>query len=198
MLPTRVLSEYIKVATNNSLSRTAAPYLRELANMSGASVCLSVERDMSVVYIDTYDSKDQILKSLNFIGKTAPMHCTGTGKLFLTNYNDEQLEHFAEKRGLSKNTVNTITTLEALKKELDLVRKNGFALDNEECELGARCVAVPIKDYTGRIVAGVSITGVVNYMTQELIDSRLESLTAAAESISEILYYSEKPKKAES
>ena len=177
-----------QVALNNDLRRIVGPYLRRLGDAYGGFVCLSVENDMRVVYIDSY-GKDQLVKPFVYIGKTAPMHCTGTGKLFLTNLDDEQLRYFAERTGLEKNTANTITSLEALKEELARVRANDYATDVEECEFGACCVAVPLRDFSGRVAAGISITGSVSQMTHMLVGNNLQGLISAAKEISEILGY---------
>ena len=95
----------------------------------------------------------------NGLGLMNAMHCTGNGKLILQQYSDDQLNKLIAAKGLTRYTDHTITTKEALLDELEKIRKRGYAIDNEECEIGARCVACPICDYTGNIIAGVSITG---------------------------------------
>ena len=159
------------VKSQYSIRDLVRPYLQELSRRCQESSCLAVEDDMTVVYIDVVDGPDKILKTLQRIGKIAPMHCTGVGKLLLLNYSEEQLEFFAEQKGLPKLTDNTITTLEALKKELEKIRMQGYALDNEEFEIGARCVAAPIRDYTGKIVACISISGPVSRITMEKVQN---------------------------
>ena len=81
------------------------------------------------------------------------------GKLLLLNYSEEQLDQMIARKGLTRYTEHTITTKAALLAELDKVRRQGYALDDEENEVGSRCMACPIRDYSGDIVAGISITG---------------------------------------
>lgn len=188
-LTMKICSVAHNVASNNSIIRIASPYLRKLVDIFGASVCLSVERDMQVVYVDTCDSKDQLLKSFAYIGRTAPMHCTGTGKLFLTNYDNEHLERYFETKDLTRLTPHTITSPDVLRQELQKVRIKGFAVDAEECELGASCIAVPIRDYTGLVVAGISVTGAVNFMTLRMVEDKLPFLLEAGQTISRQMGY---------
>jgi len=75
-----------------------------------------------------------------------------------------------KERGLTPLTPHTITTKEDLIAELEKIRKKGYAIDDEECEIGARCVAAPIWDYTGRVVAGISVSGPVSRMNIEKIE----------------------------
>lgn len=163
------IGELIK--SQYSIRDIVRPYLEELARRCQESSCLAIEDDMTVVYIDVVDGPDKILRTLQRIGKMAPMHCTGVGKLLLLNYSEEQLKSLVERKGLPKLTENTITTLHDLGEELKKIRMQGYALDNEECEIGARCVAAPIRDYTGRIVACMSISGPATRITMEKIEN---------------------------
>jgi DNA-binding IclR family transcriptional regulator len=92
------------------------------------------------------------------------MHATGVGKLHLLNYSDMQLEELEKKRGLAKFTPHTITDLEALRGELSQVRDKGYALDNEECEEGVRCIAVPVRNHQGQVAAAISLSAPVTRM----------------------------------
>ena len=122
-----------------------------------------------MVYVDIVTDTSQSLMSIQRIGRVAPMHCTGNGKLLLLNYSQEQLKAYIAQKGLQQFTPNTITTLDRLQSELERIRIEGFAYDNEECELGVRCIACPIRNYSGAIIAGVSITGPVGRMTEEAL-----------------------------
>ena len=108
-----------------------------------------------------------MLQTLSRIGRIAPMHSTGVGKIFLTQYSDTKLDELVKKRGLAKLTEKTITSLPELKAEIEKVRKQGYAFDEEECEIGVRCVAVPIKEYSGKIVAAMSISAPITRLTYE-------------------------------
>ena len=117
-----------------------------------------IESDMQMVYIATEDGPGHMLQTLQKIGRIAPMHATGVGKLHLLNYSDTQLHELELKRGLTRLTPHTITTMKDLKLELEQIREQGYALDDEECEEGVRCIAVPVLNYTGSVVAGISLS----------------------------------------
>jgi DNA-binding IclR family transcriptional regulator len=122
---------------------------------------------MRMVYIATEEGPGRMLQTLHRIGHVAPMHATGVGKLHLLNYSGEKLLELEKTRGFPKYTPNTITNLEALKKELASVRKQGYALDNEECEEGVRCIAVPVRNYENQVVAGISVSAPITRLDKK-------------------------------
>ncbi|HAL73777.1 MAG TPA: IclR family transcriptional regulator [Clostridiales bacterium] len=158
------------IKSQYSLRDMIHPYLVELAQRCGESSCLAIEEDKTVVYIDVVNGPDNMLKTLQRIGKSAPMHSTGVGKLLLLNYSDDQLVTLAKTKGLDPLTAKTITSLDDLSAELSRVREQGYALDDEECEIGARCIAAPIQDQNGYVIAGISISGPAARLTREQAD----------------------------
>lgn len=178
-----------KVRSQFKIRDLVQPYLVSLSEQYQESSCLAIEDDMSVVYIDTVEGKDNMLRTLQKIGKSAPMHCTGVGKLLLLNYSTKQLEDFVAQKGLIKLTKNTITSFEELRNELDTVRMQGYALDNEECEEGATCLAAPLKDFSGKIIACISVSGPANRFTLNKILEQKHIILETAASISERLGY---------
>ena len=100
---------------------------------------------LSVMYLDVVTGPQQMLVPLAFISEVSqPMHCTGAGKLLLTQFNDERFNELIESRGLKAYTDNTITSPAELKNRvLASISEHDYAYDNEECELGTRCVAAP-------------------------------------------------------
>jgi DNA-binding IclR family transcriptional regulator len=172
------------IRANQSLRTIGLPFLRSVATVFDESTNLSIEYDMSVMYIEAVLGPSKTLMSLQRIGNIAPLHCTAVGKLLLLGYDGEQLDRLAEVKGFARFTERTITSRDALEKELAEVRARGYALDDEECEQGARCVAAPICDYTGRIVAGISVSGPASRMTDAHIAGNLSVLLDAAQKIS--------------
>ncbi len=158
--------------------------MRNLAGIFKESVNLSIERDMSVLYVEAVNNPGKTVMVMQRIGHSAPLHCTGVGKLFLLGYNEQKIDRYIAVKGLTRFTSHTITDRENLLRELEEVRRRGYSFDNEECEEGARCVAAPIRDYTGKIVAGVSVSGPVTRMTDAYIDSNLPHLLDTAVQIS--------------
>lgn len=165
------------------------PYLMELSRITGESTCLAIEEDMEVIYIDVVDGADGMLKIMQRIGKRAPLHSTGVGKLMLTNYPPEKLDLLAQERGLSRLTPHTLTSIQDLERELAVIQKQGYAVDDEECELGARCVAAPIYDYENRIVAAISVSGPVSRITRKRVSELAPMVVDAANKISELMAY---------
>ncbi len=179
------------VSSQISIRDIAHPHLVELSKNCNESVCLAIEQDMEIVYIDVIDGPDGMLKITQRIGKLAPIHSTGIGKLMLLNYDLKQLDQMIAIKGLKALTPNTITSKEELLKELEKVNLQGYALDDEECELGARCLSVGIKDYTGKYVAGISVSGPTTRMTMEYIEEIKSIVIDTADKISKHLAYKE-------
>ena len=182
------------VSSQTSIRDIAHPYLVELSRKCKESVCLAIEQDMDVVYIDVIDGPDGMLKITQRIGKLAPIHSTGVGKLMLLNYDLKQLNNMIAIKDLVALTPNTITTKEELLNELEKVKIQGYALDDEECELGARCLSVGIKDYTGKNVAGISVSGPITRMSMDYIETIKNTVIDTAKKVSELLAYKEREK----
>ncbi len=176
-----------QISAGMDLVGVAHPQLLALSRSCGESCSIAVEEGGEVVYIDVVDGPDGLLKITQRIGKRAPMHCTGIGKLLLSNDSSAQFNSRLKGRRLQGFTPHTITDSAALRAELRIATEKGYAMDDEECELGARCIAAPIRDHTGRVIAGISITGPVHRMTPEYIRSTLPLLTGTAEKITKLL-----------
>ncbi len=180
----RICSISNKIYSTTSLRDIVNPYLKDLAKKVGESVCLAIEQSKQVVYIDVADGQDQMVKGMQRIGNIAPLHCTGIGKLLLLNYTETELDDLIQQKGLIAYTNNTIMTKKQLMEELETVRAQGYAFDNEECEIGARCIAFPIYDFTKKIIAGFSITGPINRITDAFIMEHIPLLTHISVEIS--------------
>ena len=172
------------ISSHLNVRVVALPFLRSVAHAFNESCNLAVESDMSVLYVEVVNSPQRTLMSTQRIGTAAPMHCTGVGKLLLSEYSPEKIDRLITVKLLEKLTEHTITSTAALFEELDRVREAGCAYDNEECEDGARCIAAPVRDYTGKIVAGISVSGPTVRMTDEHIAEHLPRLLEAARQIS--------------
>lgn len=176
------IADNIKVHTD--IRNICLPYMKNVSQYFGETVNFSVEEDMAVVYLEVVQCAWQALCTTQRIGKGAPLHCTGVGKLFLLNYSEEQIQALYEKKGFTKYTEHTLETVEQIKEQLVQIREQGYALDNEECEIGMRCVAVPIRDYTGKIVAGLSVSGPTTRMSWDNIQPKLPYLLGVSDEIS--------------
>ena len=175
-----------RVRDNFPFQHSLAKYVKQVAQKFNESASLCIENDMQMVYVFTQDSPSRMLQTLHRIGRIAPMHATGVGKLHLLNYSDAQLDELKDKFGFTKFTCHTITSMDSLKKEIAQVQKQGYALDNEECEEGVQCIAVPIRNYTGLVVAGISLSAPVTRLDEERAEQIIQylkniSATASAE-----------------
>jgi len=117
------------------------------------------------------------------IGGRAPLHLTSTGKLFLSVDDPKQVRAYATRTGLAGHNKNSITDLSKLERELSLVRARGYARDNEELELGVRCMAAGIYDDSGKLIAGLSISAPADRLQDEWV----EDLVSTAGEISSVL-----------
>jgi DNA-binding IclR family transcriptional regulator len=147
----------------NSLTK----YIKRISGHFNESASLCVEHNMQMVYIATEEGPGRMLRTLQRIGHIAPMHATGVGKLHLLNYSEAQLLELERKYGLPKYTEHTITSLDALKEEITFIKQQGYAMDNEECEDGVRCIAVPIQDYSGLVIAAISLSAPVTRLDKD-------------------------------
>lgn len=172
------------ISSRIDIRNIARPFLRNVAHIFKESANLSIENDMSVMYLEVVNGPSKTLMAMQRIGHVAPMHCTGIGKILLLEYSPEKLDRMIALKGLPRFTENTITERAELLRALEEIRQRGYSFDNEECEIGARCVAAPIRDYTGKITAGISVSGPTTRMTDAHIFSNLPYLLDAAEQIS--------------
>jgi len=138
--------------------RAARPYIRELARRTEESVFLALRDGDVAVYIDIAESPRPISITA-YIGRRAPLHCTGTGKVLLANLPESEIDHIIECTGLHRYTANTLTDPYALKQHLATIRTQGYAIDNEENQEGIVGVAAPVLDGAGRVIAAISLAG---------------------------------------
>ncbi len=156
-LGTRVIELAGSFLAHSDLRSESQPVMDELAEMTGETIHLAVPSATDVVYIAKIESKHTLGMS-SHIGTRVPMYCTSLGKAILA-FNDPELVEAVLARGTEARTPNTITSNEALRAELFTVHSQGFALDNEENELGICCLGAPILDYTGKAIGAISISG---------------------------------------
>ena len=113
------------------------------------------------------------------------------GKIFLLNDDAASLEQYIAENGQEPLTSHTITTWEGLLSELEKIGRQGYALDDEECEQGARFVAAGVRDYTGKVVAGISVSGPLHRMEPEHIRRIIPQVQRTAQRLSQLLAYEE-------
>jgi len=159
--------------------------MRELHKLIQQPVNLSVRQGDEIVYVERAYSERSGMQVVRAIGGRAPLHLTSVGKLFLAVDEPQKVRAYATRTGLAGHTRNSITQLPLLERELSKARQYGIARDNEELELGVRCMAAGIHDDQGRLVAGLSISAPAD----RLDDGWLPKLEATASEISQALGY---------
>ncbi len=132
--------------------------MRELHRLTHQPVNLSVRQGDEIVYIERTYSERSGMQVVRAVGGRAPLHLTSVGKLFLAHDDPQRVRAYATRTGLSGHTRNSITDLAKLERELAQVRHNALARDDEELELGVRCMAAGIHDDQGKLVAGLSVS----------------------------------------
>ena len=159
--------------------------MRALHKLTGQTVNLSVRQGDEIVYIDRAYSERSGMQVVRAIGGRAPLHLTSVGKLFLAVDDPNQVRAYATRTGLAGHTRNSITQLAKLESELGSVRHVGHSRDNEELELGVRCIAAGIYDDSGELVAGLSLSAPADRAN----DGWIQALMDTAKSISTALGY---------
>lgn len=149
---------------NSDLRKHAEVFLDELADRTKETVHLAVPSGIEVVYIAKADSALSI-RMFSHIGARAPMYCTALGKAILAHSTAAKVNEVINA-GLPLRTSHTITSRQALLDELDKVRAQGYAVDDEENELGVCCVGAPIFDYSIRVIGAISISGPLDRMAR--------------------------------
>jgi DNA-binding IclR family transcriptional regulator len=159
--------------------------MKELYRQIQQPVNLSVRQGDEIVYIERSYSERSGMQVVRAIGGRAPLHLTSVGKLFLAAEEPSRLRAYATRTGLAGQTKNSITQLPALERELETARRMGMARDNEELELGVRCMAASILDDQGQLIAGLSISAPAS----RLDEAWAPKLQTAARDISRALGY---------
>ncbi|MCZ8112373.1 MAG: IclR family transcriptional regulator [Betaproteobacteria bacterium] len=159
--------------------------MRELHKLTHQAVNLSLRQGDEIVYIERAYSERSGMQVVRAVGGRAPLHLTSVGKLFLAHDDPARVRAYAARTGLAGHTRNSITELGKLERELSQVRATGIARDDEELELGVRCIAAGIHDDQGRLIAGLSISA----PTDRLDEGWVERVRSTARQISDALGY---------
>lgn len=176
------------VINNLNLRGEVKPYLKELKEISKETVHLGVLDNNKVVYIDKVESNNTI-RMYSKIGRRNHASSTSLGKVLLAYSERSVVDQVIKEEGLKKLTENTIHEEEAFRKHLSKVRNQGYAIDDEEQEYGIRCIAGPIFDYEGNIIASFSVSGPTMRMTESKVESLKEVVKEYSVKISEAFGY---------
>lgn len=166
--------------------RIARPFLEQLLERTNLTVHLGAIYDHRVIFIDKIEPKSFVRFS-TFPGMRSDIHTSSLGKAMAAHLTEPELDAIVAKIGLGAYTVHTITDRAAFDAELERIRQCGYAVENEEGELGIRCIGAPVFDNSGRVVAAVSVTGLVSQIPEEAFPTLGRTVRETAELVSAAL-----------
>ncbi len=169
-----------RALTNPDLRDFALPVMEGLRDTVGETVNLTVRAGDEIIYVERA-TPTRMMRVEQIIGSRAPMHITAVGKLMLAEMGISGIREYANRTGLTSYTPNTLTSVERLLDEVEECRRQGYAFDNEEAELGVGCIGVLIRDVKGTALGGLSISCPIERRNENWI----ALLTKASEEISE-------------
>ena len=160
--------------------------LSSLVEDTQLTVHLGILEDNEAILIEKLQPRG-VSRVATWLGRRMELHCTGIGKALIAYLADGDLDRIILKNGLPRHNENTIASVRKLKEHLKRVRESGFAVDDEEDEVGFRCVAAPIFDDKGGVVAAVSVVGTVEEISADRVDYLTQKVKATAVSVSELI-----------
>jgi DNA-binding IclR family transcriptional regulator len=161
----------------------ATPALEDLSRETGESSHFAVRMGDAVVVI-ARTSGPGAFHLTDRVGVLRPAHCTALGKVILASLRQDQLERFLARVELKPSTAHTITEIPVLLREIAEIRRSGIAYDDGELNLEVRCVAVPVKDFTGQIIGALGISGPIWRLSNQVMQSRAKTVQAASNRLS--------------
>lgn len=156
----KVLRMGLRVLDRLDFRLVAQPLLRELSQQTKEMVHLAILQETRALSIEKFGGPQPV-----GLGAETPLHCTGVGKTLLAHQSENLLSQIASRTGFPRFTPQTITSPVHLRKELERIREQGYAVDEEEAVEGLRCVAGPVFDHTGRVIAAFSVAGPATRVT---------------------------------
>lgn len=171
------------------LLRQARPVQESLVRKCNETSYVAIMKDFQVVYLDAVES-DLPVRVVPRVGEKLPLYCTAAGKVVAASLNEEILRQYIRAGRLKRYTSNTISDPDELVDHLRGIAEKGYAVDDEELDVGVKCVGAPIRDYTRQVVGAVSISGPATRLSAERVNHELIPLVKkAAEEISVKLGY---------
>lgn len=153
-----------RIVRKHDILSQARPYLEKLSNIAGEAVHLVVREGHEIVYVFKEDSGDNTVRMSSRVGLRSPMYCTAVGKAIMAELPEAEVEEIWNSSVIEKHTNKTITTLTELKKQLSEIRTKGYAVDDEENEIGVRCVGASLCDPSGKVCGAFSVSVPVSRM----------------------------------
>lgn len=172
-----------------SIVDAARDSMDKLVQEVGEVVHLVIRKDTQILYIDKINSGRNSAIMGSSIGSLAPMHCTSVGKAMLFEASIDEIKNLWDRSNIIENTKSTISNYEDFLEEIRISKKRGYSIDNEENELGIRCIGAPIYNSANRICAAISISGPISRINSDTIDYYSKPLVEATKEISKKMGY---------
>jgi DNA-binding IclR family transcriptional regulator len=191
----RLVSIGIAALKNMSLLKISLPILQKLRDETGETVNLSILNGTEIVFIERLMSNYIVNLNIN-VGDRLPIYCASMGKVILAFLSPENAERIMAQFNFEAKTKRTLVTLRALQEELAEIRSKGYAINDEELEIGLRAVAAPIFNHKGEAFAAINIAWTTTrHPSLDAFESFTPKITAAAEKISALMgYVMQKPR----
>lgn len=158
------------------------PFMQELMQATGETSNLGMERKGAVLFIGQVETHE-VIRAFFPPGSMSPLHASGIGKALLSGYSDDRLDRFLEGPGLERFSDKTIVDPDILRDQIMIARAQGYVIDDEERAVGMRCVAAPIFDIHGDAIAGISVSGPTQRMTDDKLAAFGDAVGKAAREI---------------
>jgi DNA-binding IclR family transcriptional regulator len=181
-----------RASSRLDLCELAGPILDRLMEQTSETAHIGIVSQGAVISVADSESY-KTLRTPSTVGRRTPAHCSSQGKVLLAEMNPAELRAFVRANGLKAFTRLTIRGIGALERELARVRKNGYAIDDQEFEEGLKCIGAPIRDRTGNVVAAISIAGPAMRLKAERMPRLIEAIIEAATRLSAALGYRPAP-----
>lgn len=183
-MTTRICELSAQIVESLDVLQVARAPMEALSHSTGETVHLVMREGDEIVYIHKVESDASSMRMFSRIGMRRPMYCTAMGKAILAELPEEEVERIWDTSDIQAYTEHTIISLDRLRDALDRVRQRGYAVDNQENELGVRCIAATIHDHTGGICGALSISAPLLRLSDSKITKVLPELMAACSMIS--------------
>jgi len=168
--------------------KIAQPIIKDTVEKLKETVHLVIRQQDELIYVEKLEGP-HTLRIYSHVGKTAPIHCTGVGKAILAYQDEKEVDRILSSTKLESFTEFTVTDINEIKKQLDFTREHGYSMDDEEIEIGLKCIAAPIFDHTGNAIASISCASPKMRLTEERLPVVIEGIKEAAFEISRCLGY---------
>lgn len=177
-----------QILSQNSMIDIARPFIKELSANSGETVHLVQLDGINATYIDKVEASQNSVRMISMVGKSIPLYCSGVGKAILADMPDAKIESIWKQSFIQQLTEHTVTRFVDFMNLIEETRRTGYALDNEENEIGVRCIAVSLKGYNGKSTYAISISAPKDRMSDARILQLREMILKTKHQIESNIY----------